>query len=228
MAEGVENKDLKQYFAEARSWDHDRALKALRERQFAYAIAAFATVVAVAAIAWHIASPLRSVEPYVIRVNETSGGVDVVNVVNRTQEITANEAVGKYFLSQYVRSRESWVAGASAELFKAVTALSVQNEQEKIASERRPENPSSPVNLYKNGETVGVRVTTVSFINPRVAQIHFMKLVRSPGVGPDLSSNWIATINFKYVDKPETEADRLYNPLGFQVVSYRADPEVSK
>lgn len=228
MAEGVEHKDLKSYFAEARSWDHDRALKALRERQIAYAVAAAATLLAVGAIAWHVASPLRSVEPYVIRVNETSGGVDVLNVVNRTQEITANEAVGKYFLSQYVRGRESWVAAASAELFKAVTALSMPNEQEKIAAERRPENPSSPVNLYKNGETVGVRVTNVSFISARVAQVHFVKLVRSQGVGPDASSNWIATINFKYVEKPETEADRLYNPLGFQVVSYRADPEVAK
>lgn len=228
MAVGVEHKELQAYFAEARSWDHDRALKARRERQMAYAVAGVATIVALGAIAWHIASPLRSVEPYVIRVNEVSGGVDVLSVAKRTKEITANEAVGKYFLSQYVRSRESWVAAASAELFKAVTVLSIPSEQEKIASERRPENPLSPVNLYKNGETVGVRVTSVSFISERVAQIHFTKLVRSPGVGPDAVSSWIATINFKYVEKPETEADRLYNPLGFQVVSYRADPEVTR
>ena len=228
MADGVEPAELLAYFKQARSWDHDRALKAAREKQSAYAIAGMATLLALGAIVWHAVAPLRSVEPYVIRVNQASGGVDIVSVLRKTSEITSDEAVGKYFLSTYVRNRESWIAAASADLFKTVAVLSAPGEQEKLAAERRPENPASPVNLYKNGETIGVRVTSVAFINPRVAQVHFAKLVRSPGIGADVEANWIATINFKYVDTPETEADRLYNPLGFQVVSYRADPEVSR
>lgn len=228
MAEGVEPAELLDYFRQARSWDHDRALKARREKQTAYAIAGIASLLALGAIVWHAVAPLRSVEPYVIRVNQASGGVDVVNVVRKTSEITGDEAVSKYFLSTYVRNRESWIAAASDDLFRSVAVLSAPNEQEKLAAERRPENPSSPVNLFKNGETIGVRVTSVAFINRRVAQVHFAKLVRSPGIGPDAATSWIATINFKYVDSPETEADRLYNPLGFQVVSYRADPELGR
>lgn len=48
-----------------------------------------------------------------------------------------------------------------------------------------------------------------------------------PGNAPDELSHWVATINFKYVGKPTTEAGRLNNPLGFQVISYRADPEIA-
>jgi type IV secretion system protein VirB8 len=113
-------------------------------------------------------------------------------------------------------------------MFQSVAVLSAPAEQTKLTAERRPDNPESPVSKYINGETVGVRVTKISFINPRVAQLYFTKLVRSGGTSADMKSNWIATINFKYVDKPETEADRLYNPLGFQVVSYRADPEIGQ
>jgi type IV secretion system protein VirB8 len=39
-------------------------------------------------------------------------------------------------------------------------------------------------------------------------------------------TDWIATIAFAYTKAPMAEADRLRNPLGFQVISYRSDPEV--
>ena len=162
-----------------------------------------------------------------IRVDRSLGSVDVINVVDDTAQVTSDEAVGKYFLSQYVRARESWVAAAADELFRSAAVLSVPEEQQRLAIERRPEAPSAPVNLYPKGETVGVRIRNVSFINPRVAQVRFIKLVQR-GTVPEEASDWIATINFRYSDKPATEADRLYNPLGFQVVSYRADPEIAR
>jgi type IV secretion system protein VirB8 len=228
MAPGIKTSDLQNYFDEAQSWDRNRAREATAQKRMAYGVAMAATAIAVLTLVWHVAAPLKSVEPYVIRVNEASGGVDVVNVVKDTKSITSDEAVSKYFLSEYVRNRESWIRAASNEMFQSVAVLSAPAEQTKLTAERRPDNPESPVSKYINGETVGVRVTKISFINPRVAQLYFTKLVRSGGTSADMKSNWIATINFKYVDKPETEADRLYNPLGFQVVSYRADPEIGQ
>ena len=226
MASGVPSSDLLQYFKDARSWDADNALKARRAQRLAYSVAGGAIALAVSAVAFHVAAPLRTVEPYVIRVDRSLGAVDVVNVVNDTAQITSDEAVGKYFLSQYVRSRESWVRPAADELYRAAAVLSVPQEQQRLAIERRPETPTAPVNIYTNGETVGVRIRNVSFINPRVAQVRYIKLIQR-GTAPQEASDWIATVNFRYSDKPATEADRLYNPLGFQVVSYRADPEVA-
>jgi type IV secretion system protein VirB8 len=109
MASGVPSDELLKYFKDARSWDADLARKARRERQFAYGAAAGSTALAIAAIAFHVAAPLKTVEPYVIRVDRSLGSVDVVNVVKDTAQVTSDEAVGKYFLSQYVRARESWV-----------------------------------------------------------------------------------------------------------------------
>lgn len=228
MNTSVKAGNMGSYLDEAKSWDFNRAKKAEAEKRMAYGIAAAAVLLAVGTLGWHVAAPLRTVEPYVIRVNQTTGAVDVVNVVKKTKQITSDEAVSKYFLSEYIRNRESWVAAASAEFFNSVAVASTQTEQQKFTAERRPENPQSPAALYRNGETVGAKVTRVTFINKRVAQIYFTKIIRAAGAVDDVKSNWIATVNFKYVDKPETEADRLRNPLGFQVVSYRADPEIAQ
>ncbi|WP_245911234.1 type IV secretion system protein [Neisseria iguanae] len=39
--------------------------------------------------------------------------------------------------------------------------------------------------------------------------------------------NWIATIGFEYADQPMGETECRINPLGFQVTSYRINPETA-
>ena len=66
-------------------------------------------------------------------------------------------------------------------------------------------------------------IRAVSFVSDGVANVRFHRTVRR---GPQLEeSDWIATVAFTYTKAPMAEADRLRNPLGFQVTSYRADPE---
>ena len=67
-------------------------------------------------------------------------------------------------------------------------------------------------------------IRAIGFINDGVANVRFRRTVRQ--VQQVTESDWIATIAFAYTRAPMSEADRLRNPLGFQVTSYRADPEV--
>ena len=229
MAQGINKKgDLDKYFADAKDWDFDRAREANKQKRIAYLVGAGGGAFGLAMLAWHVAAPLRSVEPYVIRVDRQTGGVDVVTRLTNTRDITVDEAVNKFWLSEYVRQREAWIPAASQEMYRRVAALSIPQEQEKFAGSRRQTNPNAPINIYKAGETISASVRNISFINQRVAQVRFTRSVTKPGNVPTETSNWIATINFKYVDRPTTEAGRLDNPLGFQVVSYRADPEISQ
>ena len=47
-------------------------------------------------------------------------------------------------------------------------------------------------------------------------------------LGPELErTDWVATVSFAYSKAPMLESDRLKNPLGFQVATYRADPEAA-
>ena len=228
MSLGVKKKsDLDKYFSDAKGWDFDRVSEANKQKRLAYIVGASGVAFGLAMLAWHVAMPLRSVEPYVIRVDRQTGGIDVVTRLTNTRNITADEAVNKFFLSEYVRNREGWAEVSARETQARVYALSIPQEQEKFAGQRRPTNPNSPIVNYQNGEIISAAVRGITFINDRVAQVRFTKSVMRPGNAPDELSHWVATINFKYVDKPTTEAGRLNNPLGFQVISYRADPEIA-
>lgn len=229
MSLGVKKKsDLDKYFAEAKDWDFDRAREAAKQKRIAYIVGAAGVAFGLAMLAWHVAAPLKSVEPYVIRVDSRTGGVDVITRLSNTRNITADEAVTKFNLSEYVRNREAWNPASANEMLRRVQSLSIAQEQEKLAALRRPQNPNSPIATYQGGEIVSAAVKNISFINERVAQVRFVRSVMRPGNVPDEVSNWVATINFKYADRPTTEAGRLENPLGFQVVSYRADPEIAR
>ncbi len=222
---GVPARDLLDYFKEARRWDQDRLADALRSRRRAWIVAGCAGVLALAAIAAVVAlTPLKTVEPFVVRIDRTTGAVEVMSGLSGTHEITYDEAVSKYFLAQYVRAREGYLDAAREDHFRQVSILSTSEEQRRWANFFRGTNPDSPQNLYgPDGEAV-IAIRAISFINPQVANIRFHRTVRKAQQVTE--SDWIATVGFSYARAPMLESDRLRNPLGFQVRSYRADPEV--
>lgn len=223
---GVPTPELKRYFTEARRWDQDRLASALRSRRFAWIAAGAASALAVSAtVAVALLTPLKTTEPFVIRVDQSTGAVDVVQgLSSESGPARYDEAVSKYFLAQYVRAREGYLDPAAEDAFRLVSIQSGASEQRRWADFYRGTNPQSPQNLYgPDGEAV-IAIRAISFVNEDVANVRFHRTVRQ--AQQVVESDWIATIAFSYTRAPMTEADRLRNPLGFQVVSYRADPEV--
>jgi type IV secretion system protein VirB8 len=217
--------DLKGYFEEARSWDADRWRSAERSKRLAWGAAGFAALVATAAVGAVAAlSPLKTVAPYVIRVDRTTGAVDVISALKTGKPLTYEEAVTKHFLAEYVRAREGWLAPAAEANFRQVSIMSTPDEQERWAAFYRPTNASSPQVTYGPTGEAQVEIRAVSFVSAQVADVRFHRTARDgQGVA---ESDWIATVAFRYAKAPMAEADRLRNPLGFQVTSYRSDPEV--
>lgn len=223
---GVPSPDLKRYFDEARRWDQDRLAGALRSRRLAWITAGGAAALAGAAVlAVAALTPLKTVEPFVIRVDRATGAVDVARGLSAESDpVQYEEAVSKYFLARYVRAREGYLDAAAGENFRLVSILSGAEAQQRWAEQFRGTNPSSPQNLYGPGAEAVASIRTVAFINPEVATVRYRLTVRRAHQSEQ--SDWIATIRFAYSRAPLTEADRLLNPLGFQVLSYRSDPEV--
>ncbi len=224
---GVPAADLQAYFAEARTWDEDRLRAAERSRRLAWAAAGVMAVLATSAVlAVAMLTPLKTVEPYVVRVDRTTGAVEVMTGLSRSRSVTYEEAVTKSFLATYVRARESWLPPAAEANFRQVSIMSTPDEQQRWAALFRPSNPQSPQLVYGPAADVQATVRAITFVAPRVASVRFHRSVR---VGGQLTeSDWIATLSFAYAKAPMSEADRLRNPLGFQVASYRADPEVAR
>ena len=225
MNASVSGPDLKTYFAEARRWDEDRLASALRSRRLAWCVAAGAGALAISAVlAVAALAPLKSVEPFVVRVDQTTGAVDVMTALKGAAPVTYDEAVSKYFLGLYVRTREGWLPAAAEQNFRQVSILSTPAEQRRWADEFRPANPQSPQVLWGPNAQSLVDIRSISFVSPLVATVRFHRVLRQ--AQQTTESDWVATLAFAYTQAPMAEADRLRNPLGFQVDSYRADPEV--
>ncbi|AYG95631.1 virB8 family protein [Brevundimonas naejangsanensis] len=223
---GVPSGDLKRYFAEARRWDQDRLASALGSRRLAWTAAGVAALLATASCLAVVAlTPLKTSEPFVIRVDQSTGVVDVVRGLSADRgPVRYEEAVSKYFLARYVRAREGYLDPAAEDAFRTVSILSAPAEQTRWADFYRGSNPRSPQNLYGPDGEATIAIRAISFINEEVAHVRFRRTVRHARQA--VESDWIATIAFTWTRAPMTEADRLRNPLGFQVLSYRADPEV--
>ena len=221
---GAPKSDLDRYFAEAKRWDHDRLRAAERSRRLAWTAAAVLAALASAAVAAVAAlAPLKSVEPYVVRVDRTTGAVEVMSGLSGRKDLTYEEAVTKSFLATYVRARETWLPAAAEANFRQAAIMSTPQEQQRWAAVFRPSNPGSPQVAYGPSSEVQVQIRAISFVAPNVANVRFHRTVMQGGQVQE--SDWIATLAFAYAKAPMSEADRLRNPLGFQVSSYRADPE---
>jgi len=224
---GVPVSGLRGYFAEAKSWDQDRLAAALRSKRLAWIAAGCAgglAGLAVTAVAF--LAPLKTVTPYVVRVDQASGAVEVMTGLSGRRDEPYSEAVTKSFLAEYVRAREGWLAPAAEANFRQVSIMSTPAEQQRWADLFRPTNAASPQLVFGPNAEAIVEVRTISFLSASVAAVRFHRLVRRGG--DNAESDWIATLVFHYTRAPMAEADRLKNPLGFQVDSYRADPEAGR
>src|SRR5687768_2927679 len=92
---------LERYFQDAASWDADRAAMTARSVRLAWRIAIGACALTAIAIAALLAlMPLKRVEPFVIRVDNATGIVDVVPVLAGNAPLP--ETVTRYLLTHYV------------------------------------------------------------------------------------------------------------------------------
>lgn len=219
----VTTDNLKDYFEKARRFDQDVVLAAERSRKLAWSVAAVASLAAVAGIvAVAGLTPLKQVEPFVVRVDNSTGIVDVVSALADAPQ-TYDEAVTKYFAARYVRAREGYVAGEAEVNFRVVALLSSQQEQTRFASWYRGSNPDSPQNVYGRSGTATITIKAISLISKTVASIRYLRMVR---VGDETrTTHWVATLTFAYVNAPISTTDRLTDPVGFVVSEYRTDPE---
>ncbi len=223
--------ELEQYFSDAASWDRDRGLLLRRSERCAWRVAGVSFALLVLAIGALLAlMPLKTVKPFVIRVDNTTGVVDVVPEYETSG--SEQELVSRYFLTHYVALRERYFYALAESDYQEIGAFHSPQLNQDWMQLWDANNPQSPVNLYKDGTTVRVQVKSVSFFQRAnglhdLAQVRFIKFSRAGGTALEQATYWIATIQYAYVKAPEDLKDRAHNPLGFRVVDYRREPEVA-
>ncbi|WP_108653158.1 virB8 family protein [Dongshaea marina] len=178
------------------------------------------------AIALAMLAPLKTVVPYVVRVDSDTGHAAVLTELN-TQQLSQDQALDKYWLARYVIHRESYDYKLIQNDYDSTLLMSSDAVGRDYAALYQGDDALDA----RFGSRVLQKVTIDSIVlshrNGDVGTVRFSKRSTSSDGGmKGTVSHWVATIAYRYNNPAQLSAtDRLKNPLGFQVTSYRIDPE---
>ena len=217
--------DQQDYFAAARTWADSQASTAARETRIAWRVAAGAAIIALLlALALVLLVPLKTVVPYVLTVDRQTGAVEAATTV-QSGRLSQNEAVIQAQLAGYVIARETFDSTDLANQYRRVQLMSSRPVAAAYVGQMAAANPDSPLRTLSQGDTVSIRVRSVSLINDGAALVRFSATRTGAGGGNGQASNFVSAISFGFGGKPLRQSDRYDNPLGFQVTRYRRDAE---
>lgn len=214
-----------QYFVAARTWADGKVQASARETRIAWRVAAGASAVSVLlAIALVMLVPLKTVQPYVLTVDRNTGSVEAATTVAEGR-LSQNEAIIKAQLAGYVIARETFDSTDLREQYRRVQIMSAPPVARAYVAEMAANNPSSPLRTLNQGDTVSVKVRSVSLIGDNAALVRFTKTRTPSGAATGQETDYVAAISFGFSGRALRTADRYDNPLGFQVTRYRRDEE---
>jgi type IV secretion system protein VirB8 len=197
--------------------------EAQTSRRHAWVVTAFLILICAAqAAAIAIMLPLKDVVPYTILVDKQTGYMETVRGVD-TGALKDDEAVVSSFLAQYLLQRETFDPADFDARYRRVALWSDgQARTDYIDSYRG--GPQSVMAGMRPGSTVAARVKKIEVLSNTTARVRFDLTRRDPGLAPE-TTDWQALVTFRFTGAPMRMEDRLVNPLGFQVISYRRDAE---
>jgi type IV secretion system protein VirB8 len=221
---------LEAYWREAASWDVDRIEALRRGERRAWRVAAAATLCTLlCAAAVVLLFPLVRIAPFLVRIDNSTGIVDVVPMI--AGPIDPGEAVTRYLLTHYVTVCERYDPASAESDYSECGAFHTAQLNQAWYTRWSPTNPASPLNLYKDGSSVRSSVVSVSFFRRAsgladLAQVRYVKHLRRASGGAEEATHWIATIQYAYASPSKDVRTRSLNPLGFKVLDFRPEPEV--
>ncbi|MDQ6264798.1 virB8 family protein [Campylobacter jejuni] len=187
-------------------------------------ISIFIAIISIIAVV--LLTPLKTIEPYVIRVDNTTGMVDILTMLDK-KEISSNEALDKYFISQYVKARE----GYYYELLNQDYLLTQLMSSEKVANEYRAwyEGENARDQILKNSNEVNVQILSIVLGNSngvKTSTIRAKIITKNLNTRGLSESTKVITLSYDYILAKASEENRILNPLGFKVTNYRIDEEI--
>jgi type IV secretion system protein VirB8 len=160
----------------------------------------------------------KSLDPYVIEVEEKTGIATVVNQLT-AQNFTGDQAVRRYFINAFVHSANGYDPRTYKQDLDKVRLFS--NPQ--VYSDFR--NRINPKELGPEA-FFEVRIKSIQFPDPNTAQIRTSRQVKLANTDPKMKDE-VITMGFYFAPENNlTMEERLINPLGFQVNKYVIADEV--
>lgn len=222
----------------ARAVDYETSIADLarRSERRAWRVAAVASMLALLlGVGYLRVMPLKERVPFLVMADASSGNATVARLDEdfRHRSVSASEAIARANVAGFISLRESYdVAMMNLRDWRAVHAMSAPEVGKEYAALHAANNADSPFNTWGRSRAIRVRILSIQLLDgpdgaPGGATVRFQRSVydKASGATRPLDSR-IATLGFTYnlalrMDEP----DRLENPLGFQVTSYRVDTD---
>ncbi|HEY6817405.1 MAG TPA: VirB8/TrbF family protein, partial [Croceibacterium sp.] len=169
----MHNDKLEGYYREAESWADDRQHAADRSVRLAWIAAGVAAVIAlVEAFALVALIPLKREVPYTLLVDRQTGYVQALRPFEN-ETVTADAALTRSFLVQYVIARESFDIDSLQEDYRKVGLWSAEDAREQYLASMRPSNPLSPQASLPRRATIDVQIRSVSALSANTALVRY-------------------------------------------------------
>ena len=231
---GLFKKRTNQEETEIKSWYKDKYEFVRTQRDLLAAIALVSlccTAAAVAAVMW--LTPYKSVEPYLIQIDQKTGIVKQVEPVPR-DVYTANEAIDRFFIAQYIRAREGYHPSVFMYDYNTVRVMSTAQVFQEYRRAVGEGNPESPIALLGQYGKKDIRFKNISFIKPagkdfrepKIAQARILSSAIATGGTNARITHSVVTITFQYSNVELSDEERYRNPIGFLVTDYTIEREV--
>lgn len=208
-----------------KNWYKDRYQYVLVQRKILVLITSLSLVASlVTVLVISQLTPLKTVEPFVIQVDQKSGITQTVNPISAS-ELTADEAVNNYFIAQYIRARENY---NSNDLFRNYNLVRLMSDGSTVypnfLASANPNNPGSNTARLGTGGIRTLKFKSITYLQPR--QIQARVLVEERFDQTLAQQNLIILLSFDYTTMTLTQEERFLNPLGFRVTQYSIDEDV--
>lgn len=217
--------ELEAHFAEVSSFQRLRARLAVYVSR-GLLVGLGVSMLANVGLAWTVASllPLEKLVPVYLLIRP-DGTIDTSPSLSSLPK-TADQAVMRAALWQYVQMRESYTFDTARYRYDIVSAMSDAIARQVYQQWFNYPNPQSPqVTVGKNG-SVAVSPISVALIGPSVAQVRYQREQIMGTDSPHITT-WTATLDFQQVGTLPAN-DRLNNPGGIIVTGYQNEEDTTQ
>lgn len=160
----------------------------------------------------------KSLEPYVIEVEEKTGIATVVSQMT-SQNFTGDQMVRRYFINQFVHA----ASGYDPKTYKLdVDKVRLFSTSGTYSDFRNRINAKD----LGGDSRIDVRIKSIQFPDNNTAQIRILKQANLPNSDPKTKDEVITMSFYFSPDMNLTMEERLINPLGFQVSKYLITDEI--
>ena len=215
---------MNEHFDKGQTWENEIIANAISSKKRAWIVAIISLLIAlISIIIVLLLFPTKKEVPYVVTVDRSTGYTEVTKKLE-TSGISEDEAVTQANLVKYVSAREQYIPAILKQNYDLVSLMSGKQALKEYRSLWDAQNPENPSVKHGPKTFIDIRIKSIQFITEKIATVRFQREKRSHE--QLVISDWVATIEFQYSQKPMKTKDRFSNPLGFQVINYRVNPEV--